>query len=200
MIEFRCSLCLTLLENPSVCITSRSERERDTHMRQSRSTPAVCRIPPLLVRYTHASRAPVAAADDEDDEDEDSPDHRSRAADRVIAAAARDSSRYMSSARAGAITVSPHLRFRSDVSSEESRVIESWSDRSVGGLLITGIWRDPASDLRGSICVHLSIGYRSIYLLRYSSEVKINKLSYLVDALIARDSVNHSDQLVITYR
>ncbi len=29
-------------------------------MRQSRSTPAVCRIPPLLVRYTHASRAPVA--------------------------------------------------------------------------------------------------------------------------------------------
>ncbi len=78
-------------------------------MRQSRSTPAlsVClqdfSSPPGSVgifrsrcdTHTHASRAP--------EDDEDAPDHRSRAADRVIAAAARDSSRYMSSARSGDI-------------------------------------------------------------------------------------------------
>ncbi len=133
MIEFRCSLCLTLLENPSVCITSRSERERqrERHSYEAEQINSSSLQDSSSARQVHTRVASAGCSgaadeedDDDDDDDEDSPDHRSRAADRVIAAAARDSSRYMSSARAGAITVSPHLRFRSDGSSEESRVIE----------------------------------------------------------------------------
>ncbi len=107
MIEFRCSLCLTLLENPSVCITSRSERERqrerhsyEAEQINSSSLQDSSSARQVHTRVASAGCSGAADDDDDDDDDEDSPDHRSRAADRVIAAAARDSSRYMSSARA----------------------------------------------------------------------------------------------------